>query len=270
MKFFRFISGILASLLFISVAIAALPAVGSLPQSASITARWYLGETSGTRDDAVGANDLTDNNTVLYAAGQFGANAADFESTNSESLSINDNIALSITGDESFCEWINVESTPSDAEYILVSKSSHVTGRGLQIVLTKFTASLYGITANTEGIAIQISSDGITTTNKGVNFTYGTATWVHVCVVYNASAGEVKFFKNGVQQGTTQTGFPTSQTDNIAPFALGIYPQLNSSAYDGLMQDEVVWPIELTDDEVLSEYNSYFPTTGTPGSNIIF
>ena len=39
---------------------------------------WKLDETSGTRVDSVGNNDLTDNNTVLYGAGKQG-NGADLE-----------------------------------------------------------------------------------------------------------------------------------------------------------------------------------------------
>ncbi len=49
-------------------------------------AHWPLDETSGTRADSVGSNDLTDNNTVLSATGMFG-NAADFEATSNEWLS---------------------------------------------------------------------------------------------------------------------------------------------------------------------------------------
>ena len=47
---------------------------------------WPLNEQSGTRYDAVGDNDLTDNNTVGYAAGKDG-NAASFVEANTESLS---------------------------------------------------------------------------------------------------------------------------------------------------------------------------------------
>ena len=46
---------------------------------------WALEETSGTRYDSVGDNDLTDNNTVGYAAGKHN-NAASFVAANSEYL----------------------------------------------------------------------------------------------------------------------------------------------------------------------------------------
>lgn len=77
---------------------------------ASAVAAWTLDEASGTRADSVGSNDLTDNNTVGSAAGQFDT-AADFETDNSEYLNIADNADLS-TGDIDFeirC-WVKFET----------------------------------------------------------------------------------------------------------------------------------------------------------------
>ena len=70
---------------------------------------WSLDETSGDRVDSHGSNDLTDTNTVLYAAGKQ-SNAADFETSNSESLLKSDTADLSFTSDFSWAGWINLES----------------------------------------------------------------------------------------------------------------------------------------------------------------
>jgi hypothetical protein len=69
---------------------------------------WTLDEASGTRADSHGSNDLTDNNTVGSAAGKQG-NAADFESTNSEYLSMNSVSSLNF-GDENFtlAGWVYI------------------------------------------------------------------------------------------------------------------------------------------------------------------
>ena len=48
---------------------------------------WSLDETSGTRVDSHGSNDLTDNNTVTYVAGKQG-NAAEFTKANLEYLNV--------------------------------------------------------------------------------------------------------------------------------------------------------------------------------------
>lgn len=240
----------------------ALPLTASLPQNASIVSRWKLNETSGARADDVGSNDLSDVNTVGYASGQFSENAADFEAGNAEELSIEDasQSGLDITGDMSFSCWIDVESLPSDAEYVIFQKSNHNSNqRGTIVQITKYGSALYGMSANTEGLLTAMTADGGAQTNKGVDYPYGTATWVFFTWTYDASAGEVKVFKDGSKVGSTMTGLPTSQYNNTATFALGRYTATGGSAYDGLMQDAIIWNVALSDAEVTSLYNAYFP-----------
>lgn len=75
---------------------------GGAPSSllTGLVSFWKLDEASGTRNDSVGSNHLTDNNTVTQNTGKIG-NAAEFVSGNSEYLSIADNSDLS-TGDIDF------------------------------------------------------------------------------------------------------------------------------------------------------------------------
>jgi len=91
-----------------------------------LVAFWELEEVSGTRVDAHGANDLTDNNTVASTTGKVG-NCADFEASNSESLSIADNAALSMGVNQSFTVncWVNMESNTNGA---IVAKMSGSNG----------------------------------------------------------------------------------------------------------------------------------------------
>lgn len=58
-------------------------------QQTGIINYWKLDEESGSRIDAIGSNDLTDNNSVLYTAGTVD-NAALFDDANSEYLSDSD------------------------------------------------------------------------------------------------------------------------------------------------------------------------------------
>lgn len=64
----------------------------------SLVAYWRMGEAGEQRNDSVGANHLTDNNTVGSVAGLVYPLAVTFVAANNESLSIVDNAALS-TGD---------------------------------------------------------------------------------------------------------------------------------------------------------------------------
>ena len=68
---------------------------------------WPLDETSGTRVDAVGSNDLTDNNTVGYDTGVNG-NAASFVAANSEYLS--SAAVLPMDSDFTVSGWINLHA----------------------------------------------------------------------------------------------------------------------------------------------------------------
>ena len=230
----------------------ALPANGDLPQDGSIVSRWVLDEDSGTRVDSVGSNDLTDNNTVLVATTpQFSADAADFEAGNSEYLSKSDEATLSITGDMSMFMWVKMESAPSG-------------GNGMAF-MSKFTnasrgyAFRYVDNGGTPSLDFLHSSDGSGTNQRIVAKTLALATWHHVGMVYDASAGEVKFYVDGAQAGATQTGATNSIFDSTAAFNLGSRATtVQTDFVDGLMQDSLIWGAELTAAEVEDLYNLYF------------
>jgi len=61
---------------------------------------WWLNETNGVREDSVGSNDLTDNNTVGYTAGKIG-NAAAFVAASQQSIA-GDSLKLPDPFDQSF------------------------------------------------------------------------------------------------------------------------------------------------------------------------
>jgi len=70
---------------------------------------YHMEETSGSRGDSTGnGHDLTDNNSVLSAAGVMG-NAADFEASNSKYLDATD--AVDISSQATISAWIKKESS---------------------------------------------------------------------------------------------------------------------------------------------------------------
>ena len=83
---------------------------GGVDLNAALVAFWKLDEASGVRYDAIGDNDLTDNNTVGQADGKIG-NAAQFVVENNEHLSHIDNPDLSV-GDIDFtiAAWVLFDS----------------------------------------------------------------------------------------------------------------------------------------------------------------
>ena len=74
---------------------------GTNPGTTGLEGFWGADETSGTRSDEHGSNDLSDNNSVLVAPARVGANAARFVRADSQYLSIADNASLSM-GDIDF------------------------------------------------------------------------------------------------------------------------------------------------------------------------
>lgn len=222
----------------------ALPDIGSIPQSGSIAARWKLNESSGNRADSVGANTLTDNGTCGSISGQFSENAVDFIASNSESLSISDNAALSITGDLTYACWVKLDNQTGSPKVVL---SKYESGQTSYLFRKEdgdnsWVATLVGGSTKV-GIWTQaISND----------------TWYHVCWVYDASAGECDFYFNGAKVGSTVTGCPTSLNNTTSAVWIGA---LYSGTWymDGNMQDAILWNTELTGSEVLDLYNAYFP-----------
>lgn len=174
---------------------------------------YTMDETSGNRADSHGPNTLTDNNTVLSAAGKK-SNAADFESANSESLSIADGSqsGMDVSGDFSIALWFNPESLPgSNTERDLVSKWA--TGQ------LSYKFATYN-NAGTQTIGADVTSDGSTSSFKSVNHTLTTGTFQHLVLVYRASAGAFDFYVDGKSLGST-TGSATSVFNGTASFRVG-------------------------------------------------
>lgn len=90
--------------------------------SDDLVACWDMEEESGTRYDAVGSNDLTDNNTVGVTSGISG-NAANFELENNEFLSIPDNGNLSSGQDFTITGWVFMSSI-DDVNTIIFYKNN--------------------------------------------------------------------------------------------------------------------------------------------------
>lgn len=200
---------------------------------------WNFDETSGTRIDSntTNSNDLADNNTVLSGTGKIG-NAADFESTNSEFLSITDatQVGLDFSTAMSVSVWLNEESY---TDGIIVGKLS--TGQ-----------EAFYIQADVGGSNnLQRFSDSAETT-KDVTSLFNTGTWYHVVYIYNAGSYEV--YVNGTSAGTA-SGLAASLTNRSSDFTVGKVTKYGN-VFDGLMDILEVYNRVLTSAEITELYNS--------------
>jgi hypothetical protein len=213
-----------------------------------------MDETSGTRmDETSNNNDLTANGTggVGSATGALG-NAADFESGDSDYLTIADASQTGLDGNASmsFSFWVNLETAVSGSPFTFFEKIGASAGYYCQ-AYTSGSSKIW-FTWNDGGGSNQASAAA----------SLGTGAWHHIVVTYNYATGSgsgIKIYLDGSALTMTDvSGSRTGGTSNSDSFDVG----RNSTVqyYDGLMDEFSVWNGRvLTSGEVTTLYNS-----GTP------
>lgn len=223
---------------------------------------YHFQETSGSRSGAtLSPNILTDNATVSYGSGKVG-NGADFEKTNSEYLSITDGsqTGLDITGNLTFSAWVKPESHDQQTQYMTKYNSSG-NQRGY----------FFYRNSDDNNLTTGISSNGVNITSALSSWTPTDGTWYHVSMAYDASAGEVTYYVNGSQLGSTLTGLNTSIYSNTADFLIGAFVTGSSydSFFDGIMDEAHLSATERSAAWIKAEYENTndpasFAIEGTP------
>lgn len=199
-------------------------------QQTGLVSYYKLDETSGNRADSIGSNTLVDNNTVLYGTGKV-SNAADFESSNSEYLSIADasQTGLDLSGtDFTIACWIKPESSGSQ---FFIDKDNDTLGYALQK------------SAGDVPVFIMRNLTLLATT------TLSNGTWYFVVGVYDQATKRI-FVNSAQENSSAQT---TDCGDNSDAFELG---RVNASSnyYDGLMDELPIIKRWLRDEEIKTIY----------------
>jgi len=209
----------------------------------SVVSHWTCDETSGVRYDSniTNSNDFTDNNTVLYATGLRG-NACDFESSNSEYLTIANADQTGLDPQRfTISYWFKLESdvwgyifNQNKNSSDLVYQSGYANNPPIQ---------LHG-GANVAGVNKSIA--GTATLSTGV--------WYHLVLTFDES--KLRIYRDGqLEASTTASGALSYGTLEVN---LGRLPWAGRY-FDGLVDeitfDDSVW----SDEDVLAVYNS-----GTP------
>lgn len=221
---------------------------GSTYLETNLVSYYKMDEASGTREDSHGSNDLTDNNTVGSATGIID-NGADFESTNSEYLSITDasQSGLDITSDLSISAWVKFESNTT--AYQVISSKYLSTGNQQS---WQFRCSL---DSATDAIRADMSANGTAVTQTALNYSFTTGTWYHIVFSYSASVGRVEVFVNGSSAGV-MTGQVTSIFNGTAPYQVGLGNPGGSEYLDGVLDEHAIYSRSLNYGDVLDLYNS--------------
>jgi len=221
------------------VSLLAVPKIGNAYLSvatSTLKAYWALDETSGVRYDSAGANDLTDNNTVSYATGVI-SNGADFDSNNSEYLSIADaSTDVQFTDNWSLNIWVHPET--------LANKG----------IFAKSDGSYNGIQCYYNTTWIQCFADpGNTDTDINFNtVTWSVGSWQMMTFVYNSDT--IKLYRNGALEQTVDLTNGTLTNTSVS-FLLGTYS--STAIYgDGEFDEVSYFSDDLTADDVAFLYNS--------------
>lgn len=223
----------------------------------NIVAHWNLNEESGTRaDETANGNDLTDNNTVGFGTGLLG-NAADFEESNSEYLSIADGSqsGLDITGDISVSFWIKFESLTDGASQAVVSKYSD--NQRSYFFQFRRDGSDYKWRA-------VFSQDGSAATSGLISVTdstLSTGVWYHVVMTFDVSTSTLQVYRNGSSVGSSSGSAISAIMDDTGTFAIGCNePDDTPTQFvDGLVQHVTITSDLISSGEASTLYNS-----GTP------
>jgi RHS repeat-associated protein len=206
------------------------------PGTTGLAAWWSLDETSGTRQDSYGTNDLTDNNTVGYGQGVQG-NAASVAPANLERLSIPDNASIS-TGNIDFTLVAHVYLNNTTGTFTIVDKSNN----------TNTTDYRLGHNAGT-GFRFRVGSGSAYVDSGAV-----TANTWHSVIAWHDAAHDTLNIQ--VDNGTVNTvPFATGTTDSTNPVSIGAYPN-GTYGLDGRVDEVSLYKRVLTADERAWLYNN--------------
>lgn len=172
----------------------------------SLVAYWPLDEVSGTRRDVIGANTLTDNNTVTSNPGLVYPLAAQFTAANNESLSIVSNAALELGGSDFWIGmWFKTPAALSGAQ-ILTNKFNSIESN------SEYTLFLNGSTLTWRRFPDTFHD--ATIASLAIN------TWYFVIASFvNATLVQSLQLNNGTIATATATSANTSQSG--APVRIG-------------------------------------------------
>ena len=208
-----------------------------------LVAWWDLEEESGVRYDAHGSNDLTDNNTVLYAAGVI-SNAADFTAANTEYLSIADNSDLSSGDvDMTLACWVNADSLASNPSIF-----GKWVGPAKKEYYLRYTTD-----AGLNRYDWYWSTDCLATANVAAN-TLGlpsTGTWYYLIAWHDSVSDTISIMVNDGAADSTAAAGGCDQDHSFQMAALD-----GLANWDGQIDICAVWKRTLTAAEKTWLYNS--------------
>ena len=217
-------------------------------------AYWRFEETSGTTaSDSAGAHAATlVDDPQLDVAGRLGSGIR-FIEANGSFAEAPDDVDLDLTGSLSIAFWVNIlDGWTGTAWEALI-------GKGDDTYQVRRSGSGGNLRFDLRG-----GSGGNVSLDSG--FTMPTNEWVHVVAVYDADAGEMRFYFNGEQDPNT-----ASRSGTVATNSHGLQIGSNFSGteyrrfFDGKLDEVAVFDYALSGEQVAAHYDAAFaPDTEPP------
>lgn len=176
----------------------------------------------------------------------FPTQSIDFEQTSNQYATAADSATLSVTGNLTIEAWIKPESIV-DSFYI-ASKWTSVGDLRSYIFRLQPTS-----------MDFLVSQNGATNDSLTVAYTASNGVWIHVAVSWTAATSVAKFYVNGSQQGTDQTGTRTAIFDSTAGFRLGAFE--DGATIDGRVGLLRIWAAARTGAEISDNKCTILGTT---------
>jgi len=215
----------------------------------SLESYWKLDETSGTRVDSHGSNDLTDNATVGSASGII-KTSADFVDVNGESLSHVDNASLSTDGtDFSLSLWFYLNTTTTGTEGIIGKYNNNDT--------TQFEYYFIYRTGSDDLVFAIFKDSGAANPSTGlVSASPARDTFIHaVITINNTTLVETLVLNDGTPVTATMDEAHTN--DTVSDFTIGNLstPPGGESFTNGRVDEVGFWKRALAPAEKTQLYN---------------
>lgn len=231
----------------INTASAATDVLNDASLGANLLSYWQFSETSGTREDSYGTNDLTETGTggVGYGTGIQG-NAADFEDAESDYLYITDAAQTGLdfgAGDFSVSFWLKPES-------VQVGASSDPRAFGKDGATSNFSYHSYYY-GNLVGL--RSSTNGTSYSQHQTSVTISAGNWYHIVIARSGASSTIYF--NGVPK-SSGTQVETFRA-NAESFTIGTSAHsCGCTRVDGLIDEFGIWSKVLTSADAAALYNS--------------
>jgi len=235
------------------------PQIGRAISNDDLISYWDFEETSGTRADLVGTNDLTDNNTVGSGTGINGT-GAQFDSASSEYLSIAD--ASQTDLDFAIDTSINLWVYDDNSTYFGLFQHNYEDLTGYSQLLDHASAGY--MTWWTGSVSNTLPKEG----NNAI--TLNNDEWSMFTITYDATSYELCHYINAVEVNCTTLGDAIEDTSSPVIIGAHYWTGTTQLYHNGLIDEVSAFNIVLSQTDIDDLYNSgtglFYPFASSTGT----